>query len=526
MTASTFSVLLCVAGLCTCSLASAALEQASLGVSQQGLSPEPRLDPNQPLVEYTEFTSWIQANGVKVPKARIHNFGDGIRGVVATKPIERGETIVSVPFEMLITVALVQASPLGPALEEHSDAVSRASMNGNAATIALYLMYQRSLGNASHWFQYLELLPKNFTTPLFWEDSELEWLQSREMVTTVKSQRRSAEKDYELLRPILLGSPELFPGEHGSMQMFRWASQIVITRYCELGTTPRTVALAPMYDLPNHNPRTRTTFHFDQLTQQLRVVSGHSYKPGEQIFMSYGPKHNQDLIYVYGISFLDNPYGALRVGLPVVPAAYKPVLEAVLRYNQVSPTMTKLLRAHDTYTVPDQTLATLRVLLLRSSSLEKMGILNWNATEGTATEQLVRQTELYKPSTRYALVPQQPLSVGNELNVLGFLLQSLTNRLNRYNSTLGHDWSLVNDKELWQSKSFRERLALYFRIDEKQNVLHFYSLINDRRLQFMHDQLGGWELPASLSAGSVASPRALPSKALGGRWKSASVWKQ
>ena len=39
--------------------------------------------------------------------------------------------------------------------------------------------------------------------------------------------------------------------------------------------------------------------------------------------------------------------------------------------------------------------------------------------------------------------------------------------------------------------SCREKLAVYYRIDEKQNVLHFYTLVNDRRIQFMHDQLAG-----------------------------------
>ena len=36
-----------------------------------GLSPQPRLDPNLPPVEYTGFWNWIKANGVSVPKVRL-----------------------------------------------------------------------------------------------------------------------------------------------------------------------------------------------------------------------------------------------------------------------------------------------------------------------------------------------------------------------------------------------------------------------------------------------------------------------
>ena len=49
-----------------------------------------------------------------------------------------------------------------------------------------------------------------------------------------------------------------------------------LCRYCELNVVgDRTVALAPMYDLPNHQPWTKTTFSYSAKLDMLQVVSGH-----------------------------------------------------------------------------------------------------------------------------------------------------------------------------------------------------------------------------------------------------------
>ena len=133
-------------------------------------------------------------------------------------------------------------------------------------------------------------------------------------------------------------------------------------------------------------------------------------------------------------------------------------------------------------------------------------------------------------SLKYALLPQQPISIENELSVLTFLLQSLRNRFRRYNRwneqhdlcrifagadnafvarsrPIGHYITIlmhgirriIGIVQGYHSYlalnpplvARRERLAVFFRIDEKQNVLHFYNMISERRTMFLHHQLGG-----------------------------------
>jgi len=314
------------------------------------------------------------------------------------------------------------------------------------------------------------------------------------------------EADWKALEPHLALHLNAFPPSSSGYEDFRWCITIVLTRYCELDIGGRTVVLAPMYDMSNHDPHTKTSFAWNAETRSLIVTSGKAYSAGEQIFMSYGSKANFDLLYVYGIAFVGNPFGAVRVGIPQLPTDHKQVIEAIAGHNQVSFAMRKIHRANNVYKVPDDLLMMLRVALLRKYDLERLGITNWNATENKERGIHANHQEV---APQYYVYPLEPISIYNELCVFTFLTRSLVRRYAKYATSIGADWAMHNNTEYWRSIERKRRLAMVFRVDEKQNVLHSYRTIQARRTEYLHDQLGGWTIPAALKQGSIGakSPR-------------------
>lgn len=61
-----------------------------------------------------------------------------------------------------------------------------------------------------------------------------------------------------------------------------------------------TYILAPMIDSLNHRSTVATDLDYDSIRQRFRLSLGEGYKAGEQVFMSYGSKNNDDLLLHYG----------------------------------------------------------------------------------------------------------------------------------------------------------------------------------------------------------------------------------
>jgi len=537
---------LCRASPCPLTLTPFSHNTVNIGrpYDKSGLSGEPTKGADHTDIDFGPFLDWLKDNGVMKDKVSLHDFGDEVRGVVATKKVAEGEVVIQVPEHMLMSIKRVYESPVGKVLKKHAEVIRAMRMGENAATIAVFLMHERGKPD-SFWRTYIDMLPKNFTTPMFWERPLIEELQSPEFTRHVEANRAMQVMDFNLLKPLFEAHRELWPAESSGFEDFRWCSTIVITRYCELDIGgKKTVALSPMYDLPNHEPHTKTSFGWNPDTKSLVVTAGRLYQPGEQIYMSYGSKANFDLLYVYGIAFVHNPFGSIRVGVPQLPTDHRDVIEAIAKHNHVELQMNKLLRVSDLYKVPDALLQTVRVSLLRRYDLERLGIAHWNAPANLEGGIYVDHNAVAldsKPS--YFVHSLEPISVYNELCVFTFLMRSLAKRYSRYATSLASDWALHSNADTWSMVPRKKRLAVTFRTftptpprtvtrtvnpspnpagtDEKQNVLHLYRMIQTRRAKYIHDQMGSWEPPTELARGTVGtrSPRP-PSFAVQRRWHS------
>lgn len=98
------------------------------------------------------------------------------RGMLATQDIECGEVCVSVPLRFLITTETALASELGDFFLKNKH-----SFQHPVQILVVFLLFEKSKGLKSFWHPYINILPTQFTTTLYFTEQELEELQNKEM---------------------------------------------------------------------------------------------------------------------------------------------------------------------------------------------------------------------------------------------------------------------------------------------------------------------------------------------------------
>jgi hypothetical protein len=103
---------------------------------------------------FAGLSAWLQSEGGYLSNVDMQNcyIGDiPVRGLVATKNLHKGDTVMSIPLTSAIRD------------DEISQAYPGAPWN---VTLALYLCSERARGPASRWHAYLQTLPSEFEGPL------------------------------------------------------------------------------------------------------------------------------------------------------------------------------------------------------------------------------------------------------------------------------------------------------------------------------------------------------------------------
>lgn len=129
------------------------------------------------------FLAWFKAQpgtqfhpNLKVVDLRSGNAG---RGIVATAPIEPDADLFTIPRDIVITKensSLFKKHPI--IFDLFSEVKGIEDENFDWLALVLTLMYEYFLDDASPWKPYIDVLPSDFQTLMFWTDDELEELQA------------------------------------------------------------------------------------------------------------------------------------------------------------------------------------------------------------------------------------------------------------------------------------------------------------------------------------------------------------
>eukprot|EP01006_Ploeotia_vitrea_P006577 TRINITY_DN13941_c0_g1_i2.p1 TRINITY_DN13941_c0_g1~~TRINITY_DN13941_c0_g1_i2.p1 ORF type:complete len:558 (+),score=56.86 TRINITY_DN13941_c0_g1_i2:45-1718(+) len=187
------------------------------------------------------FLSWLNAaEGTTINDSiDLHFFGEenGGWGIVATKPIEPGETLVEIPDSLFLTFHTALNDPdIGPQLCEvchlEEDAANcpnpREVLTEDEVTcIYLIKRFYHSNEPLNPWEA---LLPRQTDTTLFYTDKEVEQL-SPLLRDYTEQQKQLVESKYSAIKTVLLERyPAVFPAEVYTYERYQWAYTLLESR--------------------------------------------------------------------------------------------------------------------------------------------------------------------------------------------------------------------------------------------------------------------------------------------------------
>ncbi|KAK0242096.1 SET-domain protein [Armillaria nabsnona] len=178
------------------------------------------------------FISWFEHNNGYIDTQHVgfHVFpsSEGGRGAVALQDIPEGHTLFTIPRSLVVSTRT-------SLLPEHfgQDEWKSRQLDRGWSGLILCMMWEAAQGHASKWAPYLDTLPTEFDTPMFWAESDLNALKGTSVVD--KLGKADAEQDYvEKVLPAIQNRPDLFQPEfipvHYSLHQYHVMGSRILSR--------------------------------------------------------------------------------------------------------------------------------------------------------------------------------------------------------------------------------------------------------------------------------------------------------
>ncbi|KAJ2906983.1 hypothetical protein GGI21_003973, partial [Coemansia aciculifera] len=255
-------------------------------------------------------------NGAEFPKIEIRDSESG-GGIYALEQIEAKENYAYLPNKLYIT-GKVCHDTIGTSEQQQLELMDD-PWHG-AMMVSLFLIHERFvMKEDSFWKPYIDILPREFHTPLQFNAEELKFLRGTPVELAVDERHERIRK--YLHKALELVPESVIPRDVLTYENFLWAITMFASRSyskdlmvfspCDL--INKCEVLLPLLDMTNHHPETRVDWmvDFGKITFPIDAV----IEPGEQIFNNYGPKSNEELMMGYGFCMEPNPFSHFHIKL-------------------------------------------------------------------------------------------------------------------------------------------------------------------------------------------------------------------
>jgi protein-histidine N-methyltransferase len=146
---------------------------------------------------FERMLKWLRDGGSQFDKLKIRYYTADYRGVHAARDIKKGETILFVPKEQIITLEMAFASPVGKLMYEKG--LRQRLISPKHSFLSCFIMQERRKPE-SIWQYYIDILPKNFTNfPIFFTEEEKKWLQGSPFLDQIEEKIVDIKADYDLI---------------------------------------------------------------------------------------------------------------------------------------------------------------------------------------------------------------------------------------------------------------------------------------------------------------------------------------
>jgi len=236
---------------------------------------------------------------------------DSGRGLLARRAIAQDAILARLPVRLCMTKdAALQARELKGIVSEATN---------EYVAIALLLIGEAQKPN-SFWRDYINVLPtvEDVSATFTWAEEELQYLEGSPARQATASMQDKLQREHA---SILAQYPQLDP-QVFTLERWTWAFSNLFSRAIRLkaGRVDEFLALVPYIDFINHSPFSSSyvdaraipkAFPWEAEEDEVVLFADRAYKQFDQIFISYGPRPNSDLLLLYGFALDRNPFNSV-----------------------------------------------------------------------------------------------------------------------------------------------------------------------------------------------------------------------
>lgn len=307
------------------------------------------------------LVNWLQSNNIELRSIELRHEYEGVRGMYATNSIEYGDILIQIPRDQLILINTYRERM--PNL--HVLCLKEGNNFWKSAKwyirLAVKLLDEIARGHASSFVPYINALPANPTSGI-WElyrpdrnsadednvRSQLRkyglWSAASEFITVIDEAHcllieALADGGIENLNTIISKSrfawavciavsrgfalpdgPETRDGNEQILDEWAYTGGMNLGQKSATAsipkrrlTKPNEFALVPGLDMINHWTGSNSRLLYEDQGEVYKIRTGTSSTPGEEVFISYGAKGNDELGLFYGVVEALNPASVVHV---------------------------------------------------------------------------------------------------------------------------------------------------------------------------------------------------------------------
>lgn len=241
--------------------------------------------------DYSKIIELLQWLGIRTQLQLFHFEDTNCRGLRTLKKIDRGEVLISVPLDKMISRKVV--------LQHYPDYPRQWSTQ---LMLSCFLIQQVSRIDGSQWKIYLGTLPKTYDLPYFDCPHILIPALPRYMRQLIEKQAKLIRQQFQEINKFVTTD----------MDQFAWAWFTANTRGVYFKDDHDNLALAPFLDMFNHACHVQVQAEQTEKFYSLKALNC-CWPKHSQVFINYGPHDNVKLYVEYGFVVPDNPHDCVTL---------------------------------------------------------------------------------------------------------------------------------------------------------------------------------------------------------------------
>jgi len=402
---------------------------------------------------FKKFEKWLLDGGANFDKIKMRYYSPDYRGVHARTRIKKNEIFLTIPRNLIITLEMAKASPIGSKME-------KANLNlysPKHSFLSTYVLQEMHKPD-TFWEPYLDILPKSTANfPIHFTPEEKKWLEGSPFLKQVEEKISDLGKDYKTICDAV---PEY---KQFTLAEFSHARMLVSSRIFGITIEGRkTDSLVPLADMLNHKRPQQTSWEYSEKRAGFIIESKENIERGEQVYDSYGKKCNSRFFLNYG--FINENNDANEVPIKIYLDEDDPLHSTKLKLINFSDP--KIIRVSEDLSEKNMVdfFSYLRIVEYKGDPMEL-----YKCKFNQPSKKNDEDDEFYET---YKGINVPPLSLELEIEVMHKIRKLAQQSLSKYPTTYEEDLKLV---ESAKDLTWNQRNCVLMRLGEKK-ILKF--LIN------------------------------------------------